>query len=240
MGEFLIGVLDISIRALVSAIILFLLTKIMGYKQISQLTYFDYCIGISIGSIAAEMSFDREQPYHYFVIAMTVYFLIAVSFSLITLKSLKLRKFLNGNPIILMDKGKLLPKNMKIVKVDIHDFLAQCRNAGYFNIDDLEYAIMEPNGLISFLPKSKNRPLTTNDMALQVKQDVPGLSLIMDGVIMRENLTGAGLDENWLASELLNQGFISPKQVFYATLNGDNQLVVFPKNQDMYKHTPYS
>ncbi len=240
MEEYFIGILDIFIRSVVSAMILFLLTKIMGYKQISQLTYFDYCIGISIGSIAAEMSVEREIPYHYFVIAMVVYSMIALGISLVTLRNLKVRRYLNGSPLVLMAKGQLLPKNMKVVKVDIHDFLSQCRSAGYFNLSDLEYAIMEPNGLISFLPKSKNRPLTPEDMALQIKQDTPSPSLIMDGVVMQENLKDAGLDANWLSSELLSQGITNPKQVFYATLDSNNQLVVYPKNQDRYKHTPYS
>ena len=85
----------------------------MGFKQISQFTYFDYVVGITIGSIAAEMSFDREIPYHYPVIAMVIYALIALGFSVVTIKSIKARRYLNGSPVVLIDKGEILDRNMK-------------------------------------------------------------------------------------------------------------------------------
>ncbi len=240
MSEIMLMFGDIFLRSVLSAIILFFLAKLMGFKQISQFTYFDYVVGITIGSIAAEMSFDREIPYHYPVIAMIIYAAIAISFSVVTVKSVKARRYLNGSPIILMEKGKILDRNMKIVKLDINDFLSQCRAAGYFNITDLEYAVMEPNGVVSFLPKSGVRSLTPRDMSLNVRQDTPAPSLIIDGHVMEENLRNSGFDENWLKNELENLGVSKVHNVFFGTLDSDNRLYVYLKNLDTYKRNPYS
>ena len=141
---------------------------------------------------------------------------------------------------IRLEKGKILDRNMKIVKLDINDFLSQCRAAGYFNITDLEYAVMEPNGVVSFLPKSGVRSLTPRDMSLNVRQDTPAPSLIIDGHVMEENLRNSGFDENWLKNELENLGVSKVHNVFFGTLDSDNRLYVYLKNLDTYKRNPYS
>lgn len=240
MSEVMLMFGDIFLRSLLSAIILFFLAKLMGFKQISQFTYFDYVVGITIGSIAAQMSFDREIPYHYPVIAMIIYALIALGFSLVTLKSVKARRYLNGSPVILIDKGKILDRNLKTVKLDINDLLSQCRSAGYFNITDLEYAVMEPNGTVSFLPKSTLRPVTPQDISLKVRQETPAPSLIIDGRIMKENLKNSGFDENWLQKELDSLGVGKVQNIFFGTLDSSNHLYVYLKNPDSYKRNPYS
>lgn len=240
MSEVMVMFGDIFLRTVLSAVILFFLAKLMGFKQISQFTYFDYVVGITIGSIAAEMSFDREIPYHYPVIAMVIYALIALGFSVVTIKSIKARRYLNGSPVVLIDKGEILDRNMKTVKLDINDLLSQCRSAGYFNITDLEYAVMEPNGVVSFLPKSGFRPLTPQDMSIKVQQETPAPSLIIDGHVMEENLKNAGYDENWLNKELDRLGVSKIHNVFFATLDSGNHLFCYLKNPDKYKRNPYS
>ncbi|MGN0578192.1 MAG: DUF421 domain-containing protein, partial [Ruminiclostridium sp.] len=112
-----------------SVVTLFILTKLMGNKQISQMSMFDYIIGISIGSIAAEFATELENPERT-LLAMIIYAVIALAVSVFTGKSPRLRKIVNGKPLILFDKGKLYRKNFKKARLDLSDFLTHCRNQG--------------------------------------------------------------------------------------------------------------
>ena len=148
------NILKVIILSLVSETVLFILTKLMGDKQISQLTMFDYIIGITIGSIAAEMATALESDYSEPLTAMIVYALVAVAISILSSKSIKFRRFLYGTSLILLDNGILYKENFKTAKLDINEFLVQCRTSGFFNINDIQTAILESNGKISFLPKA--------------------------------------------------------------------------------------
>ena len=150
MIESLMFIGNVLLRSIISIVVLFILTKLMGAKQISQLTFFDYAIGISIGSIAADIAADIESSYLDAVISMGIYAGVAIIISYITKKSMKARRLLTGTPTILIDKGHILKQNLSKSKFDINELLCECRVSGYFNIADLEYAIMEPNGRISF------------------------------------------------------------------------------------------
>lgn len=150
--------LKIAFTSVISVITLFLLTKLMGNKQISQLSMFDYIIGISIGSIAAEFATELENPERTLV-AMIIYAISAYLVSLVTGKSTHMRKIIIGKPLILFDKGKLYRENFKKAKIDISDFLTHCRNQGYFDLSQMQTAVFEYNGSISILPTEANRPL---------------------------------------------------------------------------------
>ncbi len=219
-------ILRIIITSAVSLIVLFLLTKLMGSKQVSQLTMFDYIIGISIGSIAAEMATELDTPLNSLV-AMIVYGIIAAAVSYISEKSLKARKLLSGKPLILLDNGKLYRENMKKARMDINEFLMQCRSQGYFDISNIQTAVMEFNGRMSILPKSTERPLTPNDMNIDPGQEHMTIALIEDGVIIEENLKASGKDYIWLKKQLKEQGYNTPEDVLLAMCDRDNRLTVF-------------
>ena len=148
------NIIKIISLSLGSLVILFLLTKLMGNREISQLTMFDYIVGITIGSIAAEMSTSLENNFIEPVVAMLIYGIVSFSISFFTCKSLNMRRFFTGKAKILLDNGKLYRKNFKSAKLDINEFLMECRINGYFNLSDIQTAILEPNGRISFLPKA--------------------------------------------------------------------------------------
>lgn len=139
------NILKIILLSVFSEIILFILSKIMGNKEMSQLTMFDYIIGITIGSIAAEMATSLENNFMEPFIAMTVYALISLAISIACYKSIKFRRLIYGNSLILLDNGELYKKNFKTAKLDINEFLQQCRTNGYFNINDIQTAILESN-----------------------------------------------------------------------------------------------
>ena len=196
------GFLNIVLRTILSAFVLFILCKIMGRKQIGQLNIFDYIVGITIGSIAAVMATDQTIDFWICVVAMAVLSLIEVLISFITTKSIKLRRIITGVPIILIEKGKIIENGLNKARFDINDLLQECRINGYFDISEIEYAMMESNGRISFLPKAKYAPLTPNDMKIKVSKDGLCANLIIDGNIMEEHLKNINKDKKWLIKRL--------------------------------------
>lgn len=209
---------------------LFLLTKLVGKKQVSELTMFDYVIGISIGSIAAEMATELEKPEKP-LLAMVIYALVSYSVSIATAKSPKLRRLIFGRTTVLMENGQLLRKNFKKSHIDLSEFLMQCRSAGYFDISAISTAVLEPSGKLSILPFSDRRPVTAQDLKTLPASDNVCFNVIMDGVVMSKNLYAAGFDAVWLKNELLARGIKSEGEIFLATLDRGGTLSVF-KNCD--------
>lgn len=222
-----------------SVIALFLLTKLMGKKQISQLNLFDYINGITIGSIAAEMATSLENDFWQPLTAMVIYTLFSLLISLLERKSVKLNKFFVGTSDVLLNNGILYEKNLIKAKLSVTEFLCQCRTNGYFDISDIEAAILEPNGLISFLPKSDTRPATPADMNITPQPAKILNNVIVDGRILKANLRSAGYEEVWLLNELQNQGINSAAKVFLATLDGDGQLSAYLKVPSKNNEEPF-
>lgn len=227
--------LHIVYTSVLSIVALFLLAKLMGNRQMSQLSMFDYINGITIGSIAAELATSLEDDYLKPLLAMVLYGLAAALISLLTCKSLTLRKFFNGKPIVLYEHGKIYEKNLMTARLDINEFLTQCRVAGYFDLTQVDTAIMETNGQISFLPLPANRPVTPEDLQLAVDEEKPCVSVILDGHVMAENLKYTGNDDVWLQKQLDQQHY-KVSEVFLATCNAQNELTVYPKTGEKIVH----
>ena len=219
-------ILKVALTALLSAVILFITAKSMGHKQVAQLDFFDYITGITIGSIAAELATELEEPWKP-LIAIIVYGLIAVLLSIITSKAPNLRKYINGTPTILMNNGKLYRNNMKKAKLDLSEFMMMCREQGYFNPDDIQTAIFEYNGKLTVLPKSNKRPFNTDDMSLTPPEEYICTEIIMDGRILEENLKRKGLDLIWLKKQLEAQGYKNAKEIFLGVCADNNKLSLF-------------
>lgn len=218
--------LKVILTALLSAVTLFILAKLMGHKQIVQLDLFDYITGITIGSIAAELATELENPIKP-LIAMIVYGLIAVCLSILTSKFPRIRKYINGTPTILMNDGKLYRKNMKKARLDLSEFLVLCRQSGYFDLSAIQTAIFEYNGQLTILPNSGQRPATPDDLSLTPPPACVFTEVIMDGRIMGENLHRKGLNEQWLQKQLELQGYRSAKEVYLGLCDQNNQLSLY-------------
>ena len=212
-----------------SIIALFMLTKIMGYRQMSQMSMFDYINGITIGSITAEMATSLEQNFLQPLTAMIVYALAAVFLSWLTSKSIKARRLVEGVPLVLLSDGELYLENLKKAKIDVTEFLVQCRTNGYFDISKLEVAVLEGNGKISFLPKATDRPVTPSDIQLSPEQDFMVANVILDGRIMKENLKHTGKDEKWLQNQIKGQGAKKAEDVLLATCDSSGKVTVYLK-----------
>lgn len=220
----IIKVISISVASLV---IMFILTKIMGNKQMSELTMFDYINGITIGSIAAEMSTSEIDEVIKPIVAMVTYALVATLISIVVNKSIKARRLLSGTSVIIYDNNKIYKKNLSKVKLDLNEFLAQCRINGYFNLSDIQTVVFEPNGRLSILPKANARPLVPDDMAIQVPDSSILSTVILDGKLMSANLKQTGNDETWLNKELQKLGYSSVKKVFLGLVDNSNKLYVY-------------
>ncbi len=219
--------LGVLLSTPLSVIALFFTAKLMGHKQLSQLDFFDYISGITIGSIAAELATELEEPQKP-LIALIIYGAVSVLLSIITHKFPKSRKYINGTPTILLSDGKLYRENFKKASLDLSEFMMMCREMGYFNLSDIAVAIFEHNGKLSILEKSTKRPLTPEDMSLTPEPAHIMCEVIMDGRILDENLHRMGLDQKWLNSELRKMGHSTPKDIFLAVADNNNNLTLFP------------
>lgn len=226
--------LYIAFTSVASLIVLFLLTKLMGKKQMSELSMFDYIIGITIGSISAEMATnleDFEKP----LLAMVIYGLAAILISMASYKSIIVRRIITGKPVVLYEKGKLYNKNLKKAKLDVNEFLSQCRIGGYFDLSNIETAILETNGRVSFIPIATQRPVNPSDLKLSPQQEKPVANVIIDGKIMTMNLKNMNKDENWLNIQLKSKGISNIKDAFLVTCDSDYNIKIYTKIETEYK-----
>lgn len=212
--------------SLISLILLFLICKLIGKKQVSELSLFDYVIGISIGNFAAEMIMDIEGNFLNGVVAIIVFGLSSFFVSLIALKSIILRRILIGTPTIIVQNGKILKENLVKTKIDINELLEEVRTNGYFDLSEVEYVIMEANGKLSILPKSENKQVTLKDMNIKTDKASLCANVIIDGKIMNNNLSNMKKDEEWLYKELKIKG-VNLDEILLATLDNNEKLVIY-------------
>lgn len=220
--------LNTALFSAFSLIVLFLLAKLVGVRQISEMSFFDYVVGITIGSIAAEMATDLDKGWARPVLAMVIYGVSAYLISVLSRKSIKARRFISGTPIILINKGKIDKKSLAKARMELNDLLAQARVAGYFNLADIDYALLETTGSISFLPVPNKRPLNPKDFNFSPIREGLYVNVIIDGIIMKEDLKYAGIDEKELKKMLQSRGK-QQEEILLATIDFNKQLTIYEK-----------
>ena len=220
-----------AIKGSVAVIYLFLVIKALGKKQISELNIFDYIIGLSLGNIAAEMTVNDDITIIEGLVSMTVYGMFSLFVSFITEKSIWARRLITGEPVVIMEKGKISKEQLKKCKIDINDLLQDARESGYFDISQIDYAIMEPSGKISFLPKSKYHPITPSDMKLKIDNGGIIANLILDGNIMEDNIKTIGHDKKWFLERLRKEGYNNPEDLLLVTCDNKEKLTIFKKDE---------
>lgn len=228
----IIDIFNITLRSLISLVVLFISARLMGKKQISQLNFLDYVVGISIGSIAASFAVDDTISYSHGLTGLIVYSIFPIVMSQITLKSIKGRKILGDTPTILIQNGKFVEGNLKKSKFNVNDVLEELRLQGVFSFKDVEFAILETSGKVSIQLKSPKQPVTCEDLELKTSYKGIEADLILDGQIIEESLCLVGHDKSWLLNELKKQKINSPREVLLATLDSTNKLNIDLKNKD--------
>ena len=217
-------IVKIILTSLLSVFSLFVITKLMGHKQVAQLDFFDDISGITIGSIAAELATELEEPYKPLT-ALVIYGSISLLLGILTHKLPRTRKYINGTPTILLCDGKLYRENLKKSKLDLSEFLLLCREQGYFDLAEIKTAIFEHNGKLSILPRSADRPLTPSDMNITVEESDIGTEVIMDGRVMGENLRRIGRDNNWLETQVKKQGYKNVQEIFLGVYQKEKDIL---------------
>ncbi|WP_093792614.1 YetF domain-containing protein [Sporomusa acidovorans] len=227
-------IMDIVIRTSLGFVILFILTHIAGRKAVSQLTFFDYVNGITIGSIAAAMAVDSSIGMVAGVVSLGVWTVWIMIINFITLKSVPARKLIDSEPIMVIHNGKILEDNLGKRYFNVHHLLKQLRMRGVFDPNEIEVGIMESNGHLSILKKAQFQPVTAKDLNLSSRgaaaSQFVGKELVVDGTVIEKNLTESGLTRQWLESQLQSQGVTDLNEVTLATINPDGTLYVDKKS----------
>ena len=224
------NIVNITLRSIIALIFLFIITKMMGKKQVSQLNIFDYAIGISIGSIAADISLDIEKNIIAGIFCIFIYGLSEILISILTEKSIIMRRIFIGTPTVIIENNKILEKNLRKEKIDINDLQEEARQQGYFNLEDINYAILETSGKISFLPKTELTPVTKKELNIKHNKESLVANIIIDGKIIENNLKNMNKNLKWLNSQLKIKGYSNYKKILLATLDTNEKLVIYPKN----------
>ena len=221
-------IIKVILTALLSVAALFIITKIMGHKQVAQLDFFDYVSGITIGSIGAELATELEAP-HLSLIALIVYGITSVALNFIAHKVPRSRKYINGTPTILMNGERIYRENLKKAKLDLSEFMLLCRERGYFDLDEIQTAVFEHNGQLSILPKAANRPVTPEDLKITANATHIGTEVIMDGRVMGENLLRMKKNKAWLDTLIAAKGYKSEKEILLGIYYPEEErLSLFP------------
>ena len=224
-------VIKLILMSLGSVIFLFIISKFSGKKQIAQLEFIDYVMGISIGSIAAEMATDlSDSPFWYYLVAMTIFFLFDLCVTLLGRKGPLMKKFFKGKPLTIIYDGKLQYDFLKKSKLDVNEVLALCREQGYFNLNDIAYAIFENSGQISILPKANQKPTVVEDF--NIKAEKPSLSyyMVIDGLVSYSSLTDLNKDEEWLYDKLEIENKKQLKNIILAQyLDKEDKMIIHCK-----------
>lgn len=228
---------NICFRTILVLIILFFITKMMGKKQISELNFFDYVVGITIGSIAADISLDIEKNMIAGIAALFIYGFISYIISFVSIKSILARRFFIGVPTVLVEKGKIIESGLKKSKIDVNDLLMEARENGYFNLDEIDYALMEVNGNISFLPKEKEKPVTKRDMKIKCSNEGLTVNSIIDSKYMVNNMKAINKDKEWLDHELKVNGYDNYDNILLATIDNNYKVTIYEKNVNPDKNT---
>ncbi len=221
----------VASRAIFSLVSLFLITKMIGKKQVSELSLFDYVISISIGNFAAEMTMNLDSQVLNGFVSVVIFGFIATIVSILTMKSIILRRFFMGTPTLIIQDGSFILENLKRIKFDMNDFLETARSAGYFDISEIKYAIMEADGKVSFLPKEENLPVTNKDMNLKPTKKGLCANVIIDGKLIKKNLKNINKDDAWLMKNLKIKGYENLDDILLATVDVNEKLVVFSKKK---------
>lgn len=221
------------IRTTILYLVIVLVMKMMGKRQVGQLQPFELVVVITISAMAAIAMQNVGVPLINSIIPIVTIMVLQVVLSLVNLKSEKARGIICGKPSIVIENGKIVEEELRKLRYNVNDLLEQLRVKNYFNIADVEYAIMETNGQLSVLSKSQKRAVQPEDLQIQTKYEGLPTTLIIDGEVNYDNLKKVNLDEGWLKTELSKFGINDIKEVFFASLDTFGNLFYQLKTADI-------
>lgn len=216
-------ILRTIIRSIMLIIGLFIITKLLGKKQLSSLSFFEYIVGITVGDIAGTLAMDPDLSLRDGIASLVVWSFVPLAVSTISLRSRTFRKIVEGKSTTFIVKGNILEKNMRKEKYSIDELLEQLRKKSVFKVADVEFASLDSNGELSVLLKKAKQPLKYEDIGIEIKDESASVSVLEDGKLNEENLSRAGLDKNTLIEKLQEKGY-TPEDVFYAEVDSNGNI----------------
>lgn len=220
----------IFVQAAVSFVILLILTRLIGKQQVSQLTYYEYINGITFGSIAANMATDSFDKFGDHLVGLLTYGVLTFLAALVALKSRKMRKLINGEPVVVIQDGKILENNLRKMKLNLDEFTMLLRLKDIFDFTQVKLAIIEPSGGLSVIKKSEYENVERRDLKLKLEGTALAVEVVQEGKISVNNLNRLGLDEKWLRAQLKMRQIVDVAEVEYAVVTDNNRLLVDLKN----------
>lgn len=221
--------IDITIRVFSSYFVLLLLTRLMGKKQLSQLTYFNYVTGITIGSITANLAVNSNLKVSNGIYSLILWTALTILLELLSLNSRSFRQIVDGQPTILIKNGSIIKKKLKWTRTNIDELTLLLRKSKVFDLKEVDYAILETNGELSVLKKSKYKNYTVKDSQEPFSENKNlSAQAIIDGKVIEHNLKELGFDANWLDSQIKKYGYQKHSEIFYAEIGSNGQLFIMP------------
>jgi len=215
----------IVLRSITTIFVLLAITRLLGKRQITQLTYFEYITGITIGSIAAYVALEDDGRWWLALVSLVTWGIIVLAFEYLTIYSKRIRDLVDGKATVLIKEGKILEDNMKKERYTTDELLQQLRKRNVFNVSDVEFAVLETSGELTVLLKESERPLNRNMLGIRAPNLTEPQTVIMDGKVINEALATAGYSPGWLDAELEKLG-VTKENVFLAQVDALGQLHV--------------
>ncbi len=198
--------------------------RMMGKKQIGELEPFELVIALMISELATFPMQDIRIPILHAVVPIVTLLFLQVGTSFLELKSIIARRVLTGTPSILIKNGQIDIAELRYQRFNINDLLEELRLKGFFNLSDVEYAILETSGELSILSKTQHSTATKGDLNIKITQESLPIPLIMDGNIDYKNLKHLSKDEAWLNRLLKENNISSAKDVFIGMMDSKNEF----------------
>ncbi|MFB5761490.1 DUF421 domain-containing protein [Paenibacillus medicaginis] len=217
--------LVVAMRTLLAIVVLFIMTKLLGKRQVSQLSLFEYITGITVGSLAAYIPLEVDGTWYLGVTSLSVWVLVSLGIEFMQMKSKKFRDVMDGIARVVIKDGKILEDNLKKERMTADELLELLRSKNVFRTADVEFAIMEPSGQLNVLVTKENLPLTPKNLGIKVAPEQEPQTVIMDGEMLDEPLATIGFNRGWLAAELEKQG-VAVENVFLGQVDSYGQLYV--------------
>ncbi|MBT2639250.1 MULTISPECIES: DUF421 domain-containing protein [unclassified Bacillus (in: firmicutes)] len=230
-------ILRTIIRSILLIVGLFIITKLLGKKQLSSLSFFEYIVGITVGDIAGTLAMDPDLSLRDGIASLVVWSFVPLAISTISLRSRLFRKIVEGKSTTFIEKGNILEKNMRKEKYSIDELLEQLRKKSVFKVADVEFASLDSNGELSVLLKKAKQPLKYEDYKIQMEEETPSVAVLMDGNFIEENLRRVGLDRNALIAKIHEKGN-KPQEVFYAEVDSNGNLKIDLYDEYLTGHFP--
>jgi uncharacterized membrane protein YcaP (DUF421 family) len=217
---------EFCVRVIVLYLIVMVALRVMGKREIGQLSVFDFVVSVMMAELSTMPMEDPSIPFYLAPLAIAMLVALQVMVAIVQMKNPRFRKWVDGEPTVLIEHGQIRDREMRKTRYTLSDLMMQLREKGVGNVADVEFAILETSGKLSVLPKAAKRPLTATDMSQPVNHDMIPMPLIADGQPVQKTLDALKRDTSWLSEELRRWGFARIEDVFYATIDQSGTLFI--------------